>query len=322
MQLTETETYLIKQLQKSCNLSHIPIYRNGLLIKITDVPDDLIYDKRQYAYNANIFISDELIYNLDDIESIKKLSIPKFDSSAYSAGVTKNLAYILKMRTCSEKDARKSLYLCYKSASLMANSKIGWQKKDYMMLIEHLWKVGEIKEADKLENMMKEKLYIFDDIKIRKNKLNETLRLAQEFNTDLLVSSSHSNTCRDCSILQNRVYSISGKNKNFPVLPKQVFEFGSFHKGCRHLFFPFIENINTLQIQKNGTFVNVDPIKYSNRPYVDERCSDDIKQYNEYKTNLEIEKRKMHLKREYYFKKAENPNSVPKSFYAYLTNNM
>lgn len=318
IKLTSTETYLVAQLKEKLNIRHIPMYRNGHLIKITDIPDDEIYNNRQYAYSAKIFISDEYVYNFNDIESIKNFEIPEFNSLSGMPDVTSDLSYILKMQACAEKNITKSFSFILKVYELMNGSPIGWQRRDYMMLIERLWKNGLIAEADQLENKMNNEVIVFDRCKVYTKKLKETLNTAKELKTDLVVPSHHSDTCKECSILQDRVYSISGKSRKYPTLPKQVFEYGNFHKGCRHSFFAFHENISIFNITKNGKILEKNPVLYSNRPYIDTRTHDEIKRYNHFVQIQQNDKDFEQAKREYYRYKFSGIDEKPISFSKYL----
>lgn len=98
--LTSTE----KRLARKCGEdTHIPIYRKGLLTFITGVKGD-IYEQRQYAYNANIIISDEKVFDLSIPSCINKLTIKEYAHDLMDYSVTFDLAYIIKMRAVASKD--------------------------------------------------------------------------------------------------------------------------------------------------------------------------------------------------------------------------
>lgn len=318
MSLTYTEQQILDKLKLNLNIQHIPVYRNGVLIKISEILDDLIYENRQYAYNAKIFISDEIVYNLNDTNSIRSLNTPLFSEFTELPGVTYDLSYIFKMQACSEKRDNFVVPMINIAFNLMQASHIGWLYKDYMQLVERLWKSGKISQADKLEKILHNRLITFDNANIKIDSFNETLKIAYDMNTDLLVAAGSFDTCEKCSMLQDRVYSISGKNKKYPALPKRVFKYGNFHKGCRHRFFPFIDGFSNLLIHKDNAFVSVDPVKYSNRPYVDTRTAEQKEKYEKYSLKRQSDFDFENLKREYYHKKYYDVTSVPKSFSAYM----
>ena len=90
---------------------------------------------------------------------------------------------------------------------------------------------------------------------------NQTIKNAKMLETDLVEMSIHDNACPICEDYQGRVFSISGKDKRFPILPNTIFKNGCLHEGCRHSFFPFIYGINKPMSEQE------DIIAYSNRPF-------------------------------------------------------
>lgn len=99
----------------------------------------------------------------------------------------------------------------------------------------------------------------------KKNKIDDTfaitLKNCKKLKTDLVYCPKHFDTCKLCSIYQDRVYSINGKDKRFPKLPEEVFIYGGFHEGCRHNFYAFTYGVSTMSSGKK------DAIKWSNRPF-------------------------------------------------------
>lgn len=133
---------------------------------------------------------------------------------------------------------------------------------------------------------------------------NETVRAARELGTDLLEMTSHEGTCGICSAHQGRVYSISGYDNRFPRLPAYVLSNGVLHDGCRHSFFPFFYGVSELT---NG----MDPIIYSNKPFVDERSEHEKEQWE---LKKETEREAIKDKITYEKIKVLLPDIAPKSF--------
>lgn len=67
-------------------------------------------------------------------------------------------------------------------------------------------------------------------------KFEEKLRMAQRWGVDLIQVSVHSNTCDVCRRVQGKVYSISGRSRDFPKLNFRL----PLHEGCRHLILPVV----------------------------------------------------------------------------------
>lgn len=277
--ISPTERFILNQLQNKYGIEHIPVYHCGTLMHISGISDEDIYENRQFAYSANIFISDEKFYNLNNLDSIATIEIPTFSELEGIPDVTSDLSYILKMRACAIESpdfARVLIPITYK---MMLASPIGFSRKDYMRLAIQLWNNGLLAEGDKLKEDIEQSIKAKDSAQAE-----SMLSAAKELDTDLVVSSFLIGTCSECAKFQGRVYSISGKSKKYPKLPEYALKHGRFHEGCRHRFFPFSEGFSTLQTysEDRTKLVTVDPVKYSNRPYVDDRTEEDIKEYNSY----------------------------------------
>lgn len=320
--LSRTEKYALKRLSE-IGIHNTPVYRNGTLMYIDEIDRESTYDNRGYAYNARIFISDEVVYNLDDCESIDSIIIPDFECNKYNDNdlvVVYDFSYIMKMNACAEKNPELAVSQVFKTYELMKASLINWSYKDYNRLVEQLWKVNKIKHADYLENLISEDL-MSDNAKIKLENLKNALNEAKELGYDLLLSSSHFGTCEECAKFQSRVYSISGKSKYFPPLPENVYKYGGFHKGCRHTFSPFFYYEGAeISIYSNNerNLLSVDAVEYSNRPYVDNRSIENRMAYEKAKTHTNSLNLREQLKREYYHKRFYDPDSVPKSLSAFL----
>ena len=87
-----------------------------------------------------------------------------------------------------------------------------------------------------------------------------SLLQSQEIAGDLVKMTTHAPTCPICYPLQGRVYSISGKNKDYPKL--QVAYSGGYaniHPNCRHRVNPYVPVLKSdEQIERD--------MEYSNRP--------------------------------------------------------
>ena len=128
---------------------------------------------------------------------------------------------------------------------------------------------GTINKAVEIKNAVKQTSDIVFGSNTKTNDVNDTtndiikitLKNCKRLKTDLVECPKIQTKCKICSVYQDRVYSISGKDKRFPKLPEQVFIYGGFHKGCVHTFYPFTYGISTMSSGKK------DAIKWSNRPF-------------------------------------------------------
>jgi len=69
------------------------------------------------------------------------------------------------------------------------------------------------------------------------------LMQASNYGTDLIQVSTHNTTTEICQQYEGKIYSISGKDKRFPIL-RQV---SPYHPNCLHLMFPTFESAMIVQ---------------------------------------------------------------------------
>jgi len=120
--------------------------------------------------------------------------------------------------------------------------------------------------------------------------------------------SMHSPTCGICAALQDRVYSISGKDKRFPPL-STAFKSGyhNVHPNCRHVMTPYIESLRTdAEIQEE--------IAKSNAPFEDTRTEEEKKLYNKQQAQ---NRRARDDRRQYERYKERLGEDAPKTFSAF-----
>nr|DAM17415.1 MAG TPA: minor capsid protein [Caudoviricetes sp.] len=296
--LSFAELKAIIKAKKQFEVKNIPIYKNGVIYAVSGFSKNSLYEHRKIYYTANIIISDGKVYNLNDVESCKTLVVPKF---AFQNGglpkVTEDLSYVLLMYVCKLENIKISKILVPITYNMMKASPVGYTRKDFMRLVIKLWKDGWLDDGDKLKAQIDNK----NDV-TEQEQTNDILKRAKLFNTDLVECSVHFATCSECAKLQGRVYSISGKSEKYPKLPDSVLKYGGFHKGCRHVFFPVIEGCFSMSKYSTdrAELVEVDPVLYSNRPFVDDRTEKDKEEYEHYiiKKQNDIDYEKM--QRKYY----------------------
>lgn len=305
----------------------IAFFKNGMLFDVYPRNRNLnLYDDRQTAYEAQILVNDGNIFNLEDVDSIK--SIPTFQIGDWWNAVFR-LDYILKIHIRAIDDIELLKVTAQKLVEFMQAQKGGWLLKDYLSVAYALMKKGEFENADHiyLEGQKAEQAY---REWLRQNTLDMLLK------NELVYADNHNATCEICSKYQNRVYSTTGKDKRFPVLPKEVFIYGGFHKGCRHSFFPFFYydgcKLDEHYYDKKSGICNTieyDAIIHSNRPFVDSRTEDEKRVYENMKRDVipvDYEYRKMREKYIVRFRNLQEYNSVvsvmgekaPKTFSGYM----
>lgn len=67
---------------------------------------------------------------------------------------------------------------------------------------------------------------------------NAALTQAANHETDLILVSSHNTTTKICQPFEGKIFSLTGKNKMFPILDQTP----PFHPNCLHLIYPYFES--------------------------------------------------------------------------------
>lgn len=102
------------------------------------------------------------------------------------------------------------------------------------------------------------KKYLSDNEALNRKVMKINIKNAKELGTDLLEADWFNGCCPMCQIYSGRVFSISGKDKRFPKLPKK------YNCTCAGISFsPFLYGISTPLYCPKDT----DIITYSNRPF-------------------------------------------------------
>ena len=75
-------------------------------------------------------------------------------------------------------------------------------------------------------------------VKFHEAQSSASLAQAVNYDTDLMLVSSHNTESEICQEFEGKIFSISGKDKRFPPLTKM----SPFHVNCLHLMFPQFES--------------------------------------------------------------------------------
>lgn len=285
------------------NGEDVAFYKNGELYKVIPKDNRNLYDNRDRAKTANYIVSDNVLYNMNDSESIKSVSIPNFVHINGMPNTVFDLAYNFQVRLKREERPEIAVAMAYKTADLMLASPTAWGKKDYYRVVIQLWSIGRIEEADKLLEYMKQKnpiVAVEDECKLgRRQSFDYNMNFAKEFNQDY-IHTGCVNACEKCVPYRNRIYSISGKDKRFPKFADYIQRPEDF--CCLNYYSVFYSDGDTLTeyvYDKDGNIqeYEVDALKHSNRPFIDDR-SDYQKELSK-EWNEKNEKRRKHDEKYY-----------------------
>lgn len=251
-------------------------------------------------------------YDLDTVEGILSIDIPKYETNNGIAFPDKNIEYILqKKATEYKRSGRMDLAIAClkKSNEIMPYSNFAWGAKDYLRLIEYLKIDGKFDEAKKEEKKLRETLPHLFDGKDKAKREENLRRFAQweSMGIDLVRTTTHHPTCAECAILQGRIFSLSGKDQRFPALPAHIKASGVIHDGCKHTFCAYSERFVSEQ-ELNELII------FSNRPFADERSEEEKQRYDEMmKRSVQYQQDK----RNYDLIREQLPELAPKSFNAF-----
>lgn len=147
-------------------------FRKGKMYKV--YPDD-----KESWYDARYLMSDGILYDLENVESINSIKIPKWEmlDVMQGYGVTGSLDYVIRMKAGNLFN-RKEEELCsaclWKSTELMfSNTLMGWRKEDYTRLVYWHVQLEMYDEVEKAKNYLMSKGIIFTKVELDKMKPKE-----------------------------------------------------------------------------------------------------------------------------------------------------
>lgn len=191
----------------------------------------------------------------------------------------------------------------------MLSSTISWQHKDYMRLVEWLYKDLRISDAEKCESYINRicppGAYTARGTYWNSEKLRDlAAEKARKEGTNLLCTSSMSNGSEDEMIYQNRVYSIDRINNMFPFYKIVPVE-------CRLQYYPFYQGISILYDDDGHEITDV--VKWSNRPFRYKLSQQEIDAYQAYQDEQFKRNRRWFNLKVYYTLQANHPGEYTKS---------
>lgn len=187
-------------------------------------------------------------YDFDSVEGINRIKIPKYPPLKGIESPVNNIEYILQRKaTEHKKNGRMDLAIAClrKSNELMDYSNFRYAEKDYIRLVKYLRLDGQNEAADHEEQIIYEIHPEFKDKRISNLvRITEHLKKQKEWKEDLVYITT-TNICPICEPYNNKVFSVSGKNKKYPKLPKEITTDGGFCKNCIVAISTYFEGIST-----------------------------------------------------------------------------
>lgn len=224
-------------------------------------------------------------YDFNSIDGINSIPVPCKEVNGDSP--TGRVEYYLRGKCFADhwNAGRTELALaCLRKAQeLMYVSDMIWKRDDFLRLVRYLHEAGKHEEADlELERINQ----FFENQNIHLDNTKRAIESANYLGTDLMEVGTSAPYCSECAKYVNRIFSISGKDKRFPKLPKEFFYDPAGHYlSCLSLT-PFVYGVH------EPSFECKNIIKYSNRPFKDNRTPEETRRYHEWRAMVDEEEAK------------------------------
>lgn len=187
-------------------------------------------------------------YDMDSLEAINSIPVP---AKNYTTGdPTKDCIYYILQRKATEhkKNGRMDLAIaCLRKSNELSDyeSRPLLLEKEYLRLVKYILQTGNIDLAEKEEEKIYKRHPEFKDRRISNLlRIKETIKKNKELKNDLVIIRTKP-SCPICGKYDKKIYSISGKNKNYPKLPSEIVQSGGFCPTCYLGVNSYFEGIST-----------------------------------------------------------------------------
>lgn len=260
-------------------------------------------------------------FDLTTVEGIRAITIQAVRPWIKRApGVPSHPVEILsKQASAYQKDHLDLAIECLRKANeLRPDCGMLYSEDSYLRLVRYLCKAERFEEADrehqKIQSMFHGPNAPYSRDALARSALDHSFTRARELGTDLVETSWIGACCEICGKYRGRVFSISGRDKRFPMFPSD------FCFNCGLSASPIIEGVNFP--------IHSDPdhlVEEAQRPLVDTRTPDEIKAYAERQKRMqrEEERRTEYVERErkdhadYAWIQENLPDLAPKTLSGY-----
>ena len=283
------DTFVYSLTKKDVENKGVYFYKNGI-----EFEEKNIEGKKERF--TRYIVSDGQKYDLCNPSDIVRFRIPQFAGlNGKFVDVTKDLTCYMLSHAKQMYDRNLAIPFVYTTVNLMIASPVGFTRADYMRMISQLERINENSYANYLKNeIIQFDKSLLDEEARKKNQAMNIIENSKD--TDLVEIPYLGCACGECAKYQGRIYSVTGNDSRFPLLPDFIRETGRIHPGCSHYLLPAfgVETYITKYItMEDGSIktVYVDPIINSNRPFVDDRNEYDKRRYISYKEKKEQDQR-------------------------------
>jgi uncharacterized protein YdbL (DUF1318 family) len=106
----------------------------------------------------------------------------------------------------------------------------GWLTKTIREYLSKVVKAGDFLNINGKNFNMEKYAKLVARTELRKANTEATIETARQFENDLVAVSDHGTVCDECKEYEGNVYSLTGWNTKYPMLPAQP----PFHPNCQH----------------------------------------------------------------------------------------
>ncbi len=187
-------------------------------------------------------------YDMDSLEGINSIPVP---AQNYDTGdFTKDCIYYVLQRKATQhkKNGRIDLAIaCLRKSNSLSDyeDRPPLLEKDYLRLVKYILQTGDTSLAEEEERKIYQRHPEFKDKRISNlPRIKAEIKKNKEFRNDLVIVRTR-RTCPTCCKYNNKIFSISGRSKQYPKLPSEITQFGGFCPECILGMYSFFEGVST-----------------------------------------------------------------------------
>lgn len=187
-------------------------------------------------------------YDMDSLNGINSIPVP---AKNYNTGdPTKDCIYYVLQRRATEHKRNGQMDLaiaCLRKSNALSD----YEKhpplleKDYLRLVKYILQTGNIALAEEEEEKIYQQHPEFKDRRTSNlARIKETIKKNRELKNDLVIVNTP-RSCPICGKYNCKIFSISGKSKQYPKLPLEITQNGGFCPKCYLGLHSYFEGIST-----------------------------------------------------------------------------
>lgn len=272
-----------------------------LINLIKDDSDFSADPPKQQPVNIHGYNSRATLYKMDTLEEIQSIPVPTAPFEL-RCDFTESIEYVLQRKATQFKRAgdMDCAIACLQKAleiipfSPMTYTDVNSRLEKYLRIARRFSEADSIKSSEPVNNDITKHI-----------KTSSVLSLSEM--SDMIEVTASPRICGECAKYQKRIYAKGGK-KGFPDM--KIFIDYLNHKtcDCNLAFYPFFYGTDPIFTKASNA------VRYSNRPFIDDRTSSEKQEYNNY-----ITKQKTDIKdrQDYNWIWEHLPDIAPKSYGGY-----